>query len=192
MVTEGPLKADAIVSANAVAVALLGVWSWRGTNPQGGKVALAVWESVALNGRTVLIVFDSDAVTKVEVHEAMARVGAFLAHRGAQVQYADIPSGEMGAKVGVDDFLAAGHSIEDVWATATSELRRPDRDDEEEPEPIDTFDDVADEEGANVLDDVAAYMRRFVAFTSEAQVHAVALWAAPRTRSTRSTAPRGR
>jgi hypothetical protein len=51
IVTEGIRKADAAVSAGIDAVALLGVWCWRGTNSEGGKVALAAWERIALNDR---------------------------------------------------------------------------------------------------------------------------------------------
>ena len=49
IVTEGVRKADAAVSVLGVpAVALLGVWNWRGTNLDGGTAALADWEYVAL------------------------------------------------------------------------------------------------------------------------------------------------
>jgi hypothetical protein len=77
-ITEGVRKGDALVSRGLCAAALLGVWNWRGTNEQGGKVALPEWESIALNGRRVYIVFDSDAMTKPQVHAALARLKAFL------------------------------------------------------------------------------------------------------------------
>jgi Domain of unknown function (DUF3854) len=49
-VTEGPKKVDALVSAGAEAVVgLIGVWTWRGTNREGGKTLLPDWEWVALN-----------------------------------------------------------------------------------------------------------------------------------------------
>lgn len=59
-VTEGPLKADSMVSAGLDAIALLGVWNWRGTNDDNGKVALVDWEYVALEGRQVYLAFDSE------------------------------------------------------------------------------------------------------------------------------------
>jgi hypothetical protein len=79
-VAEGPLKADSMVSAGLDAIALLGVWNWRGTNDGGGKTALVDWEYVALEGRQVYVVFDSDAMLKKEVHGAMERMGALLKH----------------------------------------------------------------------------------------------------------------
>jgi hypothetical protein len=80
-ITEGIKKGDAIVSRGRCAVALLGVWNWRGRNGDGGLTALAEWEYVALNGREVYIVFDSDVMLKPEVHKAMVRLKAFLESR---------------------------------------------------------------------------------------------------------------
>jgi len=80
-VVEGIKKGDALVSRGLCAIGLQGVWNWRGTNERGGKVALPEWEYVALNGREVYVVFDSDIVLKPEVYGAMARVKAFLEGR---------------------------------------------------------------------------------------------------------------
>lgn len=77
-VTEGVKKGDALVSQGLGAVTLIGVWNWRGTNGLGGKTALPDWEFVALNGRQVYIVFDSDVMLKKEVHSALVRLKAFL------------------------------------------------------------------------------------------------------------------
>ena len=43
-ITEGIRKADAAVSKGLCCIALLGVWNWRGSNEDGGKVALVDWE----------------------------------------------------------------------------------------------------------------------------------------------------
>jgi hypothetical protein len=80
-ITEGVRKADAAVSRGLCCVALLGVWNWRGTNGLGGKTALGDWESVALNGREVYIVFDSDVMEKPDVYAALVRLKAFLESR---------------------------------------------------------------------------------------------------------------
>lgn len=80
-VTEGVRKADAAVSRGLCCVALLGVWNWRGTNDLGGKTALGDWESIALKGRRVYVVFDSDVMVKPEVHAALVRLQAFLERR---------------------------------------------------------------------------------------------------------------
>jgi hypothetical protein len=125
LVTEGARKADAAVSVGLCCVALLGVWNWRGSNEHGGLTALADWESVALKGRRVYLVFDSDAITNPGVCEALARLKGFLERRGASVQVVYLPSGPEGGKVGLDDFLAAGHSTTELLSLASPELRAP-------------------------------------------------------------------
>ncbi len=122
-VTEGVRKADAAASVGLCCVALLGVWNFRGTNEAGGSTALADWESIALRDRVVDIVFDSDVMTKPAVHGALARLKAFLEGRGARVLLVYLPSAEGGAKVGLDDFLAAGLTRDELLALATPELR---------------------------------------------------------------------
>jgi hypothetical protein len=123
VITEGARKADAAVSKGLCCIALLGVWNWRGTNDEGGKTVLPDWEHIALNGREVLVCFDSDVVAKLSVHVAMARLKAFLEQRKARVRIIYLPQGEGGAKTGLDDFLAAGHTVEDLMALACDELR---------------------------------------------------------------------
>jgi len=122
-VTEGVRKADAAVSHGLCCVALLGVWNWRGTNGDGGKTALPDWESVALNDRRVYIVFDSDVILKPPVHLALSRLKAFLERRHAKVAVIYLLPGEGGAKVGLDDYLTAGHDVTALLALATTELR---------------------------------------------------------------------
>ena len=97
-ITEGIFKADAAISTGLCCVAVLGVWNWRGTNELGGKTALADWEAVALNGRTVYLVFDSDVMLNPQVYQALARLGAFLASRKAHVHYVYLPAGLGGTK----------------------------------------------------------------------------------------------
>jgi hypothetical protein len=80
-VTEGIKKGDALLSRGLCAVALIGVWNWRGKNGLGGKTALSEWDYVALNGRRVYIVFDSDVMLKTEDHAALVRLKAFLEGR---------------------------------------------------------------------------------------------------------------
>lgn len=125
LVTEGIFKADAAISQGLCCIAVLGVWNWRGKNEHGGRAALADWESVALQGRDTYIAYDSDVMQKPQVHDALARLGAFLQSRGANLHYVYLPSGPGGTKVGLDDYLAAGHSVDDLLTLASEELRQP-------------------------------------------------------------------
>ncbi len=123
-ITEGLRKADAAVSVGLSCIALLGVWNWRGTNEHGGTVALPDFESIALNGRDIYLAFDSDASTKPAVHQALARLKSFLQSRRGHVRLVHLPAGPGWAKVGLDDFLAAGHGVDDLLGLATTELLR--------------------------------------------------------------------
>lgn len=132
-ITEGVRKADAAVSRGLCSIALLGVWNWRGSNDAGGKVALPDWETIALNGRTTYIVFDSDVMLKPEVHSALGRLKAFLESRHANVALIYLPAGDGAVKVGLDDFLASGKTVDDLIALASPTLRPLHQDEEAGP-----------------------------------------------------------
>ncbi|MGE5619061.1 MAG: phage/plasmid primase, P4 family [Sphingomonadaceae bacterium] len=132
-ITEGVRKADAAVSKGLCCVDILGVWNWRGTNEDGGKTALPDWESIALNGRQVYLAFDSDVTTKPDVAAALRRLRSFLGSRGARVRIIYLPTGEGGAKMGLDDYLAAGYTVHDLLSLARDDLERTDQVDERLP-----------------------------------------------------------
>ncbi|MEI6914775.1 MAG: DUF3854 domain-containing protein [Armatimonadota bacterium] len=121
-ITEGVRKADSAVSHGLCCIDLLGVWNWRGTNDQGGKTALPDWESIALNGREVNICFDSDVVTKPQVADALMRLKQFLESRRARVSIIKLSDAADGGKQGLDDFLAAGGSVSDLFGLAVTSL----------------------------------------------------------------------
>ena len=117
-ITEGVKKADCLVSYGQCAVALQGVWCW-----QKDGVPLPEWEDIKLYGRTVYVIFDSDVMTKSAVQAALKKLVAFLVGRGAKVKVVYLPDGEGGQKQGVDDFLVAGGTVEDLKVRATDGLR---------------------------------------------------------------------
>ena len=121
-VTEGIRKEDSAISKGLCCIALLGVWNWRGTNDYGGTTALADWECVALKERRVNLAFDSDVSTNPGVRAALERLGAFLKSRGAKVHFALLSAGAAGAKMGLDDYFAAGHSVKDLESRLVHEL----------------------------------------------------------------------
>jgi putative DNA primase/helicase len=112
-ITEGTRKADAAACAGLACVSLSGVWSWLGTNPSGGKTALADWHDIALNGRPVLLAFDSDVMIKPDVRKALERLAGYLTSKGAKIGYLHLPHGGDG-KTGLDDYLAA-HTVDELW-----------------------------------------------------------------------------
>lgn len=128
IITEGVKKADAAISAGLCCIALLGVWNWRGTNEFGGKTTLPDLDGIAWKGkddqpRRVYVCFDSDAMTNPAVHKAMERISGVLKIRGAEVLFIYLPSGPDGVKWGLDDYLAAGNSKDDLLNLALTHLR---------------------------------------------------------------------
>lgn len=91
LVTEGVRKADALVSRGHVAVALAGIWNWRGTNDLNGLTVLADWEWIALNDREVVVVFDNDVLRNPLNRKALDRLTGFLELRHANVRVARLP-----------------------------------------------------------------------------------------------------
>jgi Protein of unknown function (DUF3631)/Domain of unknown function (DUF3854) len=123
-ITEGIRKADSLASIGLRAVALLGVWNWRGKGEEGGTTALPDWEAIALNDqRKVVVCFDSDAFQNPGIHKATERLGRWLEKRGAEVSFVYLPCSDDGSKVGVDDFLAAGNGREELLARVVREWR---------------------------------------------------------------------
>jgi hypothetical protein len=119
--TEGARKVDAAATVGIACVGLAGVYSWRGTDPDtGGKVALADFDSIAFNGREVVIAFDSDVMTKPEVRKALRSFRGYLESRGARVLVCMLP-GE-GGKVGLDDYLANGGTRETLQSLPVPSL----------------------------------------------------------------------
>jgi hypothetical protein len=94
-ITEGVLKVDALATAGATAIGLLGVDMWHCGD---------AWDRVALQDRQVVVAFDSDVSGNPGVHSAASRLAVYLRGRGAIVRFLQLPQDH--GKVGVDDYLA--------------------------------------------------------------------------------------
>lgn len=103
MVTEGEIKGLAVSTYVAPCIGLGGVNSTVRDGQFLPELGAFAWE-----GREVYICFDSDAVDNPKVTAAEARlVEELQTKRGARCRLMRIPPGEEGAKVGIDDYLAA-------------------------------------------------------------------------------------
>ncbi len=118
--TEGIDKSNALASAGRCAVALPGVWVFK--TPE---VLEKDWPLIALEGRTAIVAFDSDAATNSNVAKAADTLAAFLAQRGARVLVVSIPAKPNGEKVAVDDYLAQGGDLVDLLAQHAEEWHSP-------------------------------------------------------------------
>jgi putative DNA primase/helicase len=115
-VTEGTPKGDSLASQDVCCLALSGVWGFRGSNEYGGKVILPDWQYVPLNGREVIVVYDNDVMAKDQVAAALKALVTFLVYRQARPALVRWPEALRGEKVGIDDYLAQGHTLTDVLA----------------------------------------------------------------------------
>lgn len=123
-ITEGVKKADCLASRGKAVITLTGVFNWR--SKMG---TLGDWEDIPLQGRAVVVCFDADARDKRPVMLAMRRLGKWLESKGvATVHYLIVPASvtqEDGSEVrvkGVDDYFAAGGTLEDLGTASSREL----------------------------------------------------------------------
>ncbi len=112
-ITEGAKTADSLTSLGELVIMLQGVWCFD--TPE--------WDDIPLMGRTTYIAFDSDATSKPPVQHAMLRLATMLAIRGAEVWVVFLPSGPNGEKWGLDDYLAAGGTLEELERLAEKKER---------------------------------------------------------------------
>ena len=115
---EGIKKVDAIMSAGGHAVGLLGVFNYRGKGEDGETADLPDFDHINLVQRVTDICYDSDVMTNPKVRAALDGLTALLQKRGARVRHIFLPDADDGGKQGVDDFLAAGYTMDDVYALA--------------------------------------------------------------------------
>jgi len=104
-VTEGIKKADALTSRGLCAVGLIGVWNFQ----RGGEM-LPCWNHINPK-RRVRVVYDNDVMVKEGVQLALERLVGDLEDRGAAVEVVYLPDGPL---KGVDDYLAAGHTVAEL------------------------------------------------------------------------------
>lgn len=121
-ITEGARKVDSGISHGILTIGVLGVYGWRGRNELGGLTALPDWESIHLKSRVVYLAFDSDARENDNVCNALKRLKRFLESKGADVKVIWMPPASDGSKVGLDDFFAADHSVDELLQHACDEI----------------------------------------------------------------------
>lgn len=103
IITEGELKAACATAHGLPTIGLGGVWSFQ--SARNGESMLPIFDTFALQGRPVYIVFDSDAVTNPMVVAAELRLARRLTERGAHVYIGRLTASEELNKVGLDDYI---------------------------------------------------------------------------------------
>jgi hypothetical protein len=112
---EGIKKSDALLTAaravglQALPVAISGVWNWLS---DGEPISDML--DIPLEGRKVVIGFDSDMLRNPDVQEAAKRLAEYLLDRGAKVWVIYLSDKPDGSKMGLDDHFAGGGTIAEL------------------------------------------------------------------------------
>jgi hypothetical protein len=111
---EGEKKADSLASRGQCAISLPGVTGYKNRNQYGGVTLTADLDYIALKpGRPTFIVFDSDVASNPDVSKAESVLAQHLKRKGGDVHIIRLPSAD-GKKVGVDDWFASGHDLQEL------------------------------------------------------------------------------
>jgi len=120
--TEGERKAARACMLGIFTIGLAGVWSWR-TRIAGVGQPLSDFDLFKWSGRVVELCFDSPDVTdNINVQAALAALATNLRSRGALVVQVILPTGDVGQKAGLDDYLLT-HSANDYRALPRVEIQ---------------------------------------------------------------------
>jgi hypothetical protein len=117
LITEGCKTGDAATSLDIPTLVLAGVWGWCVPKVKPYKLR-PCWGHVNLEGREIIIAFDSDCMTKENVQRALEALVRCLEDRGAVVKVIYLPDAQDGSKQGIDDYLVAGGTIKEMFMLA--------------------------------------------------------------------------
>jgi Domain of unknown function (DUF3854) len=117
LITEGAKTGDAATSEGMPAVVLPGVWMWCVPKVKPYRLK-PCFDHIRLEGRPVFVAFDSDCMSKANVQDSLAALVPALEERGASVKVIYLPDAPDGSKQGVDDYLAAGGTVREMFALA--------------------------------------------------------------------------
>jgi hypothetical protein len=117
LITEGAKTGDAATSRGIPTVVLAGVWMWCVPKEKPFRLK-PCFDYIRLGGRPVLVAFDSDCMTKASVQRSLSELVPALEARGADVKVIYLPDAPDGSKQGIDDYLAAGGTVREMFALA--------------------------------------------------------------------------
>jgi Domain of unknown function (DUF3854) len=129
VITEGEYKAARACKEGITTVGLGGVWNTKGRHGLVTPLHKFAWD-----GRTVCVVFDADTEStpdkpfKSGVEKALTQFCAMLEARKATVFVlfiAKTKTFKAGAKMGLDDYLNAGGTWDELFATRASPQMEP-------------------------------------------------------------------
>ena len=112
-ITEGVKKTDSLTSRGLATVGVIGVWNFAVPGSKSA-IPLPCWSHVRLRGRRVFVCYDANTRTNPDVQEALRRLVAMLEKMGTTVFVVYLPAVNGDWTAGVDDYLAAGGTVEEL------------------------------------------------------------------------------
>jgi hypothetical protein len=112
IITEGELKAACAVEYGYAAVAVGGVYSFR--KKESDLILHDDILALGMEGRTVYIIYDSDARYNTDVVRAENRLAECILQSGGVPYVVRLPELEPGKKCGIDDYLVGGGDLDKV------------------------------------------------------------------------------
>ena len=112
-ITEGVKKTDSLTSRGLATVGVIGVWNFAVPKSKS-VIPLPCWSHVPLRSRRVYVVYDANTRTNPDVQEALRRLVSLLEKMGADVLVVYLPAVNGDWTAGVDDYLAAGGTVEEL------------------------------------------------------------------------------
>lgn len=109
-IVEGEKKALSLqqrIMHRGLVVGVGGVWNWCKKERLGGgpRPLIDDFDNIALKGRKVYIVYDSDVATNAHVRKGEDSLARSLRAAGSEVRLCTVPPGSDGEKYGLDDCL---------------------------------------------------------------------------------------
>jgi hypothetical protein len=169
--TEGVKKTDAGFCAGLAIVGLTGVWNWMRDG-----VPLPDFRDLALKDREVILGFDSDLIIKDGVWKAVRDLGEWLKiSRHVNLKYCILPHDGDG-KTGLDDYLAGGHTVDDLWNLVQDELPKSGKEEKTATPNAQTV--YVDVDGNKLLQEIRDWLARYISAITDADLDLLTLWAA--------------
>lgn len=101
-ITEGEKKAAKACKEGLACIGLGGVWNWK--SKKKNVPIIKDFDLLDMEGRVVILVFDSDSATNVGVMHALNELSKALTNKGAEVRVVELPQ-DNEDKIGLDDYL---------------------------------------------------------------------------------------
>jgi hypothetical protein len=117
LITEGAKTGDSATSRGIATVVLAGVWMWCVPKVKPYRLK-PCFDHIRLESREVIVVFDSDCMSKANVQDSLAALVVALEDRGAVVKVIHLPDAADGSKQGIDDYLVAGGTVREMFMLA--------------------------------------------------------------------------